>query len=179
MIKYRDRIKDLLLLVGYVALIYLTLPVAPLASSFLLKFFSRSQLGILMNVFVVLAVIYPFLMFYRLTWQRKVWPLFGFTLILLIYAIILYLTPIAAEKIHLIEYGFLSLLSLRLVREAPSRIARYAFVVLIVAVVGCLDETIQWFLPNRVGEVRDAFLNIVSGLLGLALLWISGWEKEK
>ncbi|WP_423243987.1 VanZ family protein [Candidatus Seongchinamella marina] len=35
--------------------------------------------------------------------------------------------------------------------------------------VGMIDETIQWYLPNRVGDPRDVAFNTVAAILGI---WI-------
>jgi len=39
--------------------------------------------------------------------------------------------------------------------------------VFIIFLAGAVDEIIQYFLPNRVGDIRDVFFNFVGGLLGL------------
>ena len=85
-------------------------------------------------------------------------------------ALLLFALPIVAEKMHLLEYGFLSYLALRAVKDVSSSNKRYLCVILIIILVGCCDEFIQKFTPGRYCELRDMVLNIVSGILGLLIL---------
>ncbi|MEO5894409.1 MAG: VanZ family protein [Vicinamibacterales bacterium] len=73
----------------------------------------------------------------------------------------------AVERFHFIEYGLITFLFYR----AWLPLADGAVVVLPLLaglIVGTAEEWLQWFIPNRVGELRDIFLNaaaIVCGLL--------------
>jgi VanZ family protein len=71
------------------------------------------------------------------------------------------------ERFHFIEYGVVTLLFYRAWR--PLRDAGVLVLpVLAGLAVGTCDEWFQWFIPARIGEMRDVFLNlaaIVSGLL--------------
>ena len=71
------------------------------------------------------------------------------------------------ERIHFIEYAVLGLLISRAVnlRTLHGIIATCCLIILI----GVVDEIIQWFLPNRVGDMRDVIMNSVGGLSGLWL----------
>jgi VanZ family protein len=79
----------------------------------------------------------------------------------------------AVERVHFVEYGLIALLfyrasrSRRLAqgrREDPS-----ILIVPLLAgfMIGTLDEWLQWFIPVRVGEAHDVFLNLVSIACGL------------
>ncbi|MBN1385060.1 MAG: VanZ family protein, partial [Elusimicrobia bacterium] len=35
--------------------------------------------------------------------------------------------------------------------------------------IGILDEVFQWFLPTRVGDIRDVLFNAAGGLWGVVL----------
>jgi hypothetical protein len=78
----------------------------------------------------------------------------------------------AVERVHFVEYGLVAVLFYRVWRPAadPSSLV---LPVLCGVLVGTLDEWLQWFIPYRVGETKDVFLNltaIVCGLLfGIAL----------
>jgi len=81
----------------------------------------------------------------------------------------------AVERFHFIEYGIVTWLCYRAaLRDAIGR-ARTAVVdvsvllvpVLIALVVGAIDEWFQWFVPERVGEWRDVFLNFTAIAAGL------------
>lgn len=95
----------------------------------------------------------------------------GLLAILSLYGLLLArYTSIIAEKVHLLEYGYLSYLALKVFKDMRSREVSYICVIITVVVVGYLDELIQKILPNRVYDMRDVYLNVLSGLLGLALV---------
>ena len=73
-----------------------------------------------------------------------------------------------AERIHFLEYGLLAFLTYKaLEKDMIQKKSLYALTLLMVAAVSLLDEGIQYLLPNRVGELRDVALNVVSGTMGL------------
>lgn len=76
-----------------------------------------------------------------------------------------------AEKIHLIEYGLMALLLyLALLPRDGARSADLGLFVLPllwVVLAGTLDETMQWWVETRTGEIRDVALNLLSGACGL------------
>ena len=73
----------------------------------------------------------------------------------------------AVEHFHFVSYGIVTLLFYRAWRPLGDG-AIFVLPVLSGLMVGALDEWFQWFIPNRVGELRDVFLNaaaIATGLL--------------
>jgi hypothetical protein len=74
-----------------------------------------------------------------------------------------------AERLHLAEYGLLSVLVLRALRIDWHGGGVYYLAWLIAGLLGAFDEVIQWALPNRVFEWKDVGLNIASSGLGMAL----------
>ena len=71
------------------------------------------------------------------------------------------------ERFHFIEYGLITLLFYRAWRSLGDA-GVIVLPILAGLAVGTCDEWFQWFIPARVGELRDVFLNlaaIVSGLL--------------
>ena len=79
------------------------------------------------------------------------------------------------ERIHFIEYAVLGLLISRAVNVLTLHGIIYTGC--LVTLIGAVDEIIQWFLPNRVGDMRDVFMNSVGGLSGLWLGKFLFWEK--
>jgi VanZ family protein len=71
------------------------------------------------------------------------------------------------ERVHFIEYGAIALLFYRAFRSLGD-LGGVAVPVLAALTAGTLDEWLQWFIPNRVGEARDVFLNLVAIGCGLA-----------
>jgi VanZ family protein len=73
----------------------------------------------------------------------------------------------AVERVHFVEYGVITLLFYRAWRSAGD-LRVVALPVAAGLIVGTLEEWFQWFIPNRVGEARDVFLNLVAIGCGLA-----------
>ena len=72
------------------------------------------------------------------------------------------------ERVHFIEYGVIAFLFYRAWRPAAD-ISVIVLPVLAGVVVGTLEEWFQWFIPNRVGELRDVALNLVAVVCGLMI----------
>ncbi len=86
--------------------------------------------------------------------------------------------PFPEERLHVVEYGILGWLlgwALALSEKWP---ARCWGGVLSVWLIGYGDEIIQWFLPNRVFDVRDILLNGIAGMVGLAIFGIFAREAS-
>jgi hypothetical protein len=73
----------------------------------------------------------------------------------------------AVERFHLVEYGALTWLYYR-VWQHRGDITSLMFPALAAFTVGIFDETLQWLVPARVGELRDVLLNAVSITCGLS-----------
>lgn len=71
------------------------------------------------------------------------------------------------ERFHFVEYGLITFLFYRSWRSLGD-VSILVLPVFAGLVVGTLEEWLQWFIPGRIGDMRDVFLNgaaIVSGLL--------------
>jgi len=69
------------------------------------------------------------------------------------------------EALHFVEYGVLALLLFRAFAHRMSDPLIYAAVALAGAILGTVDEVIQWLTPRRFFDFRDIGLNAVSGVL--------------
>jgi hypothetical protein len=70
------------------------------------------------------------------------------------------------QRFHFIEYGLITFLFYRAWR--PLEDASVVILpVLAALLVGTADEWLQWFIPNRVGELDDIFLNGIAIACGL------------
>jgi hypothetical protein len=78
----------------------------------------------------------------------------------------------AVERVHFIEYGLIAVLFYRVWRRAGD-LSTILLPLLCGVIVGTLDEWLQWFIPYRVGEMHDVFLNLTAlacgVLFGIAL----------
>lgn len=82
----------------------------------------------------------------------------------------------AVERFHFIQYGVLTFLFYRAWR-ASDDLAVLVLPVLAAFIVSVADEWLQWFVPVRVGEVRDVLLNLVA--VGCALLFCLGLDPPR
>lgn len=78
----------------------------------------------------------------------------------------------AVERVHFIEYGLIAVLFYRVWRRVGD-VSTLVLPLLCGFIVGTLDEWLQWFIPYRVGEMHDVFLNLTAlaggVLFGIAL----------
>jgi hypothetical protein len=72
----------------------------------------------------------------------------------------------AVERFHFVEFGLITLLFYRAWRRVGDA-SLFVLPVLASVVVGTVEEWVQWFIPGRVGDVRDVFLNGVAIVCGL------------
>jgi len=150
-----------ILLVLYIGVIYSTLYVMRGIEQSLVGFLGRADYKIFINLLLLVS---GFVLLY-FAWRQG---MKNFAHALIPIMIITYLSwdmHIPAEKIHFIEYGFLGILVFKALPERTLLyvIAGFVFTTL----TGFVDEVIQYFLPNRVFDWRDVWINAISGALGL------------
>ncbi len=72
----------------------------------------------------------------------------------------------AVERFHFLQYGFIALLFYRAWR--PLQDAGVMVLPLLAGlIVSAAEEWLQWFIPNRIGEINDVLLNLVAIVCGL------------
>ena len=163
-----------ILIIIYVIFIYVSLPFFPAFITTLRGFFSKELLNLLS---LVLSVSF-FLMLSVWIYNKK-YKVNQFLLIISPLLLLTYLSlslDVWVERIHFIEYAVLGLLISRAVnvRTLHGIISTCCLIILI----GVVDEIIQWFLPNRVGDMRDVTMNSFGGLSGLWLGQFLYWEQH-
>ena len=65
------------------------------------------------------------------------------------------------EAFHFVEYGVVTYLYYRVWRLRPD-VRVVVFPAAAAFLVGIADETVQWFVPGRVGELHDVWLNAIA-----------------
>jgi VanZ family protein len=160
---------------AYIAATYLSLPFMRSILSWIKSFSGPEQGGIKLNVALVANA--PVLVFLArgLSWSKLIQVLWPLALI----GLAAYHLDIPEERLHFLQYGLLGVLLAKTARkEALRRVGELA---LFAILIGMGDEFIQWWLPNRVGDWRDAAMNGSAGVLGLwigiALFWHSDWRS--
>jgi hypothetical protein len=114
----------------------------------------------------------------------------GYAWILGIAGLVIYLTfglraGSPEEAIHYLQFGILSLLLYRAFTHRIRDYSIYAATAIAGAIVGMLDETVQWLTPGRHFGLRDIWLNVTAVVLVQAALAagirpkiISGWPDR-
>jgi hypothetical protein len=141
-----------LLIALYIAVIYLTLPLMRPVLNYLYSSVGKGTLGIASASIVLLSV------------KRGLPRALLIGILLVIAALFIYGMDRPEERIHFLEYGVLGFMVLKGMKEHRHMIV-LSFV--FVALVGAVDELIQWLLPNRVGDLRDIAMNAAGGMLGI------------
>lgn len=74
------------------------------------------------------------------------------------------------EAMHFVQYGVLSVLLYRALRTRHADPGLYVVAFLAGALLGMVDEAIQWIIPRRFFDFRDMFINVFAvGMVQLAL----------
>ena len=162
------------LIIIYILFIYVSLPFFPAFIKVLRSFISKELLN-----FLSLVLSVSFFLLLSVWIYNKKYKVNQFLLIISPLLLLTYLSlslDVWVERIHFIEYAVLGLLISRAVnvRTMHGIIAACSLITLI----GVVDEIIQWFLPNRVGDMRDVIMNSFGGLSGLWLGRFLYWEQH-
>jgi hypothetical protein len=87
------------------------------------------------------------------------------------------------ERTHLFEYSIVGALIYQALIERRSNGRRVptpaVFAVMLTALVGWLDEGIQWLLPNRVYDPFDILVNFLAGLMAVVANVALGWARRR
>ena len=70
------------------------------------------------------------------------------------------------ERFHFVEYGLVALLFYRAFRPSQD-LSMVVLPIVAGLIVGTCEEWLQWFIPGRVGDMRDVFLNLAAIVCGL------------
>ncbi|MFL2747937.1 MAG: VanZ family protein [bacterium] len=158
----------------YIFFIYISLPYFPVFVSFLKNYISKDTL----NISSLLFCVSFFLILSKWIYDKQ----YKFAQYILIISPLLLLTYMSfsldvwAERVHLIQYGLLGLLV-----SWANKISSLNMLLasgLFIMSVGLVDEIIQWYLPNRYGDIRDVVMNSLGGLSGLWLGQFLYWENN-
>jgi len=162
------------LIIIYVLLIYVSLPFFPAFISTLRGFISKELLNIISLVLSISFFLLLSVWIYNKKYKAKQFFLIISPLMLLTYLSLS--LDVWVERIHFIEYAVLGLLISRAVNVRTLHWIIYTGC--LVTLIGAVDEIIQWFLPNRVGDMRDVFMNSLGGLSGLWLGRFLFWDQQ-
>ena len=159
-------------IVVYTGIIYATLSIVSKIRKSLVEKFGPNVFDHIYWFCGIIAAILLFYCFRKFKGKQLIVKLSITAVIACIYGYYLSGMKYPIERIHFLEYGILGVLILL----AFSRhIKSWISIILslnLVYWIGLGDEAIQGILASRVGEIRDCIINLFSGALGIALLWL-------
>ena len=108
---------------------------------------------------------------------RAGWPTLVVGLVLVAtYGLVLLRIERPEERLHLVQYGAITALVFAAVRARylPRERLNLALIVafFVGASLGWLDEGVQYLLPDRFYELRDALLNVIAAALASVSSWM-------
>ena len=163
-----------ILIIFYVIFIYVSLPFFPAFITTLRGFISKELLNLISLALTILFFLMLSVWIYKKKYNSRQFLLIISPLVLLTYLSVS--LDVWVERIHFVEYTFLGLLISRAVNV--TNLQNIIFTGCLVTLIGAVDEIIQWFLPNRFGDMRDVFMNSVGGLSGLWLGRFLFWKQQ-
>ena len=161
------RIVYWILSAAWAGVILLTLPYARIWTDWITERFSGYFIPITVLLVFVLMLVFSIVRLARRKAGVFEWTIF--VMLLAAYGYSLFRLEIIIEQVHFLEYGLLAFLFIKAVRIDRRDAGGYVIAIVLIALIGIIDEYIQGILPNRVGELHDVYLNILSGVL--ALCW--------
>lgn len=129
---------------------------------------SINHLGLLL-VGILGAYFLTYLIFQKEVRKGSVYIAF-FLISLACLALLKYMCVTGAERFHLLLYGILSCVVFWALKLDVRKGTAYYYTVIVVFVLGVIDELIQGFLPMRVFDIKDIFMNWLSGGMGVLFI---------
>lgn len=144
--------------------IYLTIPLALPLTNFLKRFLS---LNLVINTVIIVLLLSLAVLLIRNIPIKRASTYFFMAVLSAGYLAVIILPKIPVEKVHCMEYGFLSYLIFRALRLDLKSYQAYALALIMTGMFGWLDEGIQYLMPGRYYALSDVWLNVYGGWLGL------------
>jgi len=136
--------------------------------NFLFKNIGKTGVGIILLVLFLGVGIILFLRILKKGFPF--WRIILFIAVLFLGYIYAFKMRILEEKVHLIKYGLLGALAINDFLKIGKRIYLSVLLSLLyVLIVSSIDETVQYFLPYRVGDLRDIGFALIGGVWGMGL----------
>ena len=111
----------------------------------------------------------------------EIWLLLGIIGVYIFLIVRLGISPI--ERTHLFEYGLLAILIKDALAERKTQkaesISPWLGSFLLTVLLGCLDEGIQYVLPDRVFDPRDILFNTLAAFMALLAHYLLLWAKAR
>jgi len=151
---------------AYAGVIYSTLGLVSPARKWLVERFGENVFDAAYWILAIIGCVIAGPVFRRMRGVRRIVVLAALGIMAMFYIWYLPRLEFAVERVHLIEYGIMgALLFIAMYRRMKSLLSIIA-ALSIGFWISMGDEAIQHALPGRVGEMRDALINLLSMGLG-------------
>jgi len=163
-----------IILIAWVAFIYLTLGTVPKWREFLVTRYGEGVFAVI--TFAIGGVAVAFILGFMIIRNRekRLLPYIALiTIVLFLRYVMRHWITIPVEQIHFIEYGLVGFLSFNALRRHLRGWGLITAAIFLTYLFGMVDECIQGLLANRVGEQRDMYWNGLAGLLALGIITLS------
>lgn len=159
-------------MIVWVVVIYTTIPFVRALREWYVARWDPVWIGVFVAVVLVAAGALALGALTRMTGAPRrgsaVW-IIGVTLVFVVWTLSLRQSP--EEAVHFLEYGLLAVLLHRALRPVMGDDLVFIAAMLVGALVGTVDEIIQWISPSRYWDWRDLLLNAGAGALAQIALW--------
>ena len=141
-------------------IIYLTIPLARSLQELIGEYWGRESFTYIVLTGIGLAgIVAALYLLHRRTASWSNW--FWLVLVALVFVRYTYqLSQAPEEALHFLEYGILGLLLYRALSHRIRNYSIYICGILIGAIIGTIDEVIQWAVPRRFWGHGDIWLNV-------------------
>lgn len=135
--------------------------------NFILKNLGRTGLDIMLWVIFLLGGVVVF--FYLCKSRPAIWRISLFLGIFVLGLFYAAQVKIIEERMHLINFGLLGWLIIKDISRFKNGIMGIGLSLLSCIFIAIIEETFQWWLPYRVGEIHDVLLAVMGGFWGISL----------
>ncbi|MBI5676331.1 MAG: VanZ family protein [Nitrospirae bacterium] len=153
----------------------------PLARDLQIFVYNTAGKELFTYIVVSIVVIGLAVLLYSFIFRLKVKKVSQYIWLILCAGLYLYFTlklkTYPEEAVHFLEYGLLSYFFFRTLSQKIRDITVYITAALFVLLVGILDESFQWVIPQRFWDYKDIGLNFLAGGILLLGIW-KGIEPE-
>ena len=102
--------------------------------------------------------------------------------IIAVYLLVGIRMEIPEERTHLAEYSILAIFVYAAIKErmrvGKKPLLQAGMAIVLTSILGCIDECIQWFLPNRVFDLRDVAFNMLAAALAIGAILGITWLHD-
>jgi len=161
-----------IIIVSEILIIYSTLYIVRFITTFL-----RERGLLSLTIYILTAVFFLLVALYVLRLRPPLPSILLLIPVIAAYGVMFLKMKIPVERIHLLEYGLLGFMLTGALNDRWSAGRSAGVALALAAAAGYVDEAIQYFLPNRVYDLRDVGFNTLAGLGGIVVFAVLHWVK--